>query len=131
MIEVGAFDGNDSLQYHKRGFEVITFEPCDYLAKNLKEKTKDLINYTVIQKAVSDFNGKTIFNECRHGGASSILKFKENSELEKHWSSGRTDIQYSGKSYEVDVIRLDDFLYSRGLNNKIIDFLHIELKVLI
>lgn len=27
LIEVCSFDGNDSLRYHKNGFNVFTFEP--------------------------------------------------------------------------------------------------------
>jgi hypothetical protein len=27
LIEVGAFDGKDSLEFHKKGYRVFTFEP--------------------------------------------------------------------------------------------------------
>ena len=53
LIEVGAFDGSDSLRYHNNGYIVYTFEPKKDLYINLLNKTKDLTNYTVIPKAVS------------------------------------------------------------------------------
>jgi len=80
------------------------------LYENLKEKTKNLQNYNVINKAVSLNDDKTLFNICNYGGASSILPFKNNNELIKHWGYNRTDIFYSGISYEVETIRLDTFI---------------------
>jgi len=57
LIEVCAYDGSDSLNYHNRGYSVYTFEPKKDLYQNLIEKTKHLKNYTVIPKAVSLNNG--------------------------------------------------------------------------
>lgn len=126
LIEVGAFDGNDSLRYHKKGFTVYTFEPNKELFLNLYEKTKDIENYNVFNKAVCSFNGKTTLNVCKSGGASSILTFKDNDTLEKHWGKNRDDIHYSGESYEVETTRLDTFIEDQGLQNTIIDFIHID-----
>lgn len=126
LIEVGAFDGNDSLEYHKKGFSVYTFEPNKTLFLALHEKTKDIENYNVFNKAVCQFNGKTTFNVCKSGGASSILTFKDDETLEKHWGKNRTDIHYSGESYEVETTRLDTFIETQGLENTIIDFIHID-----
>ncbi len=126
LIEVGAFDGSDSLNYYNQGYTVYTFEPNKVLYENLIKNTGNLLNYTVIPKAVCETNGKTTFNICKRGGASSILPFRSDEELEKTWSANRTDIQYSGESYEVDTIRLDTFIEEYGLENEIIDFLHID-----
>lgn len=126
LIEVGAFDGSDSLQYHSKGYRVYTFEPKRDLYENLVNKTRDLENYTVIQKAVCLTNGETMFNICKAGGASSILPFRSDEELEKTWSANRTDVQYSGESYMVNTTRLDTFIEEYGLENETIDFLHID-----
>jgi FkbM family methyltransferase len=126
LIEVGAYDGNDSLQYHKNGYVVYTFEPKKDLFESLFEKTKSLNNYTVINKAVCLENGTKLFNICKKGGASSLLEFRSDEELEKSWSAARTDIQYSGKSYDVDTIRLDTFIENEGLQNTPIDYIHID-----
>ena len=126
LIEVGSFDGNDSLRYHKNGFNVFTFEPNKTLFLDLFEKTKHIKNYNVFNKAVCLFNGKTTFNICKRGGASSILNFKDNETLIKHWGKNRSDIHYSGLSYEVETTRLDTFIEEQGLENTIIDFIHID-----
>ena len=126
LIEVGAFDGSDSLRYHNNGYRVFTFEPKKDLYENLVNKTKHLKDYTVIPKAVCSQNGTTTFNICQHGGASSILLFKSDDELNKNWGNHRQDIHYSGHSYEVETTRLDTFIEENGLQDTIIDFIHID-----
>jgi FkbM family methyltransferase len=126
LIEVGAFDGNDSLRYHRDGYRVFTFEPKRDLFEDLQRRTAGLQDYTVIPKAVCLQNGRTMFNICRQGGASSILPFRSDEELEKTWSSERKDIQYSGQSYEVETTRLDTFIEEKGLQAEKIDFIHID-----
>ena len=126
LIEVGAYDGSDSLNYHKNGYIVYTFEPKKDLFQTLVDKTKHLANYTVIPKAVSLHNGTTTFNICKAGGASSILPFRPEHELIKSWSKNRTDIHFSGVSYDVETTRLDTFIEENGLQDRIIDFIHID-----
>lgn len=126
LIEVGAYDGSDSLKYHKNGYIVYTFEPKKDLFNNLINKTKHLTNYTIIPKAVSLINGTTKLNICKAGGASSILSFRPDHELVETWTNKRTDIQYSGISYDVETIRLDTFIEEYGLQDRIIDFIHID-----
>ena len=126
LIEVGAFDGNDSLKYHKKGYIVYTFEPKKDLFQNLVNKTRGLKNYKVIPKAVSLVNGTTQFNICKEGGASSILPFRPQHELIETWSEKRTDIHFSGESYDVETTRLDTFIEEYSLQNTVIDFIHID-----
>jgi hypothetical protein len=40
LIEVGAFDGTDSLKFHSQGYRVFTVEPKIDLYQNLVDKTK-------------------------------------------------------------------------------------------
>lgn len=126
LIEVGAFDGKDSLAFHKKGYRVFTFEPKVDLYQNLVKKTIGLQNYTVTPKAVCLTNGKTTFNICQSGGASSILPFRSKQELIQTWSAKRTDVHYSGESYEVETTRLDTFIEENGLQNDSIDYIHID-----
>lgn len=126
LIEVGACDGADSLRYHSSGYTVYAFEPKRDLYEHLIERTKYLVNYNVIPKAVCLFNGTTTFNICKQGGASSILNFRNEDELNKTWSPSRTDIHFSGISYEVPTTRLDTFIEEAGLQEMKIDFLHID-----
>lgn len=125
LIEVGAFDGSDSLKFYRKGYTVYTFEPKKDLFRNLVNKTRFFPNYTVIPKAVSLVNGITKFNICKEGGASSILPFRPEEELNKTWPN-RTDVQFSGLSYDVETTRLDTFIESYGLQNTTIDFIHID-----
>lgn len=126
LIEVGAYDGSDSLNYHKNGYIVYTFEPKKDLFQNLVDKTNHLTNYTAIPKAVSLKNGIIQFNICKEGGASSILPFRPDHELIETWTENRTDVQFSGISYDVETTRLDTFIEEYGLQDRIIDFLHID-----
>lgn len=126
LIEVGAFDGSDSLHYHAQGYTVFTFEPKKDLYDNLVERTKHLTNYTVVPKAVCLTNGTTQFNICVEGGASSILPFKSDEELNKQWTPSRQDIHYSGTSYEVETTRIDTFIEENCLQETIIDYIHID-----
>jgi hypothetical protein len=54
------------------------------------------------------------------------LSFRPDEELNKTWSEHRTDIHYSGESYEVETTRLDTFIEQEGLENTTIDFIHID-----
>ena len=126
LIEVGAYNGSDSLNYYNKGYVVYTFEPKKDLFQNLIDRTKNLENYTVINKAVSLKNGTATFNICKRGGASSILPFRPENELVKNWTAVRTDIHYSGISYDVETTRLDTFIEEYELQTRIIDFIHID-----
>jgi FkbM family methyltransferase len=126
LIEVGSYDGADSLSFYKKGYEVYTFEPNKTLYEQLKNKTSGLSNYTVIPKAVCLSDGRTQFNISKSGGASSILHFRSDEELNKNWSSERWDLHYSGTSYTVETIRLDTFIEKNNLQDKVIDYLHVD-----
>lgn len=126
LIEVGTCDGTDSLQFYNKGYKVFTFEPHNEHYNMVQEKTKNMPDFTIIKKAVSLKNGTIPFNICALGGASSILPFKTDEELLHHWGSNRTDILYSGVSYDVESTRLDTFIEEYNLENEIIDYLHID-----
>lgn len=126
MIEVGSFDGSDSLVFYNRGYEVFTFEPKKDLFHALKIKTGHLSGYTPINKAVSLVDGELDFHICVQGGASSILPFKSDAELDTHWTPARKDIHYSGISYKVQSTRLDTFFEENGLTTRNIDYIHID-----
>ena len=126
VIEVGSYDGSDSLNYHRNGCCVYTFEANKDLYSKLTDKTKGMSDYHVFNKAVCSTDGKTTFNICKQGGASSILKFKDDETLVKHWGEERFDVQYSGESYEVETTRLDTFIEEQGLQETMIDFVHID-----
>ena len=126
LIEVGAFDGSDTLLYHSKGYRIFAFEPKRDLYSELVRKTTGVEGITVIDRAVCLLNGVVHFNVCRRGGASSILRFKDNETLDEHWGPDRDDIRYSGETYDVQATRLDTFIEEYGLQSEIIDFIHID-----
>jgi len=126
LIEVGSYDGTDSLSFYKKGYKVYTFEPNKTLYEQLQYRTSELPNYTIIPKAVCLSDGTTQFNICKSGGASSILEFKPDEELNKNWTSERWDLHYSGTSYTVETIRLDTFIEQNNLQDTVIDYLHVD-----
>ena len=126
MIEVGSYDGSDSIRFHNMGYDVIAFEPKKDLYDAIVKRTESLPRYRVVNKAVSLVNGEIDFHLCADGGASSILPFKSDDELNKHWTPQRYDIHYSGTSYKVQSTRLDTFLEENGLTETSIDYLHID-----
>lgn len=125
LLEVGAHDGYDTIKYYNEGYRVFAFEPRVDMFKYTLMRTFIIPDITLIQKAVYTNNGITKFNICKESGASSILEQKSPEELEKHWG-GRTDIQYSGLSYDVETIRLDKFIEDYHLQDSVIDFIHID-----
>jgi FkbM family methyltransferase len=94
--------------------------------KNLSDlqinQNRDIKNYTLVDVAVSDFNGKAEFNVAGQmdWGCSSLGEFSENLELT--WP-GRIDFKVT-HTLEVDVIRLDRLL--SDIDFKCIQFLHCD-----
>lgn len=125
MIEVGAFNGEDSIDFYKRNYRVFTFEPKEDLFLILSENTCYLDDYVVINKAVSLIDGEVDFNICKEGGASSILTFKSEEELTKEWGD-RSDIFYANETYKVKSTRLDTFIEENNLMDTPIDYIHID-----
>ena len=128
IIEVGANSGQDSIRYSKiTDSFVYAFEPVPYLANKLVEFLDDngITNYKLIRSAVSDTNGKSIFNisgpDDSHGYAcSSLNQFSD--DIHQTWG-GRSDFAHID-SLEVDTIRLDTFIEKEGIEE--IQYLHID-----
>jgi FkbM family methyltransferase len=130
VLDVGSFNGDDGLAWYTKGYNVIAFEPKRDLYESLAAKMQHLATRTpyfhVVNKAVSLTDGEVDFHLCAAGGASSILPFKSDPELDKHWTPRRTDMRYSGVSYKVSSTRLDPFLEEAGLANEPIEYLHVD-----
>ncbi len=59
-FDIGANNGSDyiPLALNNKDYLIYAFEPTPYLCNKIKEQTKELDNYKLIQKAVSNYNGK-------------------------------------------------------------------------
>jgi FkbM family methyltransferase len=112
-IDIGANDGKWPIHYAR--FEpttlVIAFEPVPALVERIKEQTTNLSNFILVDKCVSNYEGRSYLNispESQYGdfSCSSLLSFSNKSQTE--WP-GREDFKYIG-GVEVDVIRLDKWI---------------------
>jgi len=116
ILDVGANNGKDGLNLALENptQHVIAFEPVPEMIHAISIAFNDLNaknplkNYTLVNCAVSDFNGKASFNVAGQAdwGCSSLNSFAEH--LNATWP-GRTDFKVTHQ-IEVDVIRLDSFL---------------------
>jgi len=124
VFDVGANNGSSTIHLAENNANIIVFgfEPTPEMCDIIKSKTELLNNYILIEKAVSDYNGKSVFNVAGNWdwGCSSLLEFSDKSKT--NWP-GRTDFNVTTK-LEVDVIRLDTFIEEYKIPK--IDFLHID-----
>jgi len=127
LFDVGANNGSqwyNTLAADQNNTFVFMFEPTPYLCDVITEKYSHLKNWTLIQKAVSDYEGISQFNIAGHAdwGCSSLMTFRE--ERVHTWPSDRTDLNFTD-SIDVEVITLESFLKN---NPEIthIDYLHVD-----
>ena len=132
ILDVGANNGYDGLKLavDNPGKHVFAFEPTPEMItairanKAMVEQMRGgvITNYTLIEKAVSDFNGRTTFHIAGQAdwGCSSLLKFAEG--LDQTWPD-RRDFKVT-RSIDVDVIRLEDFCAERGITA--VTYLHCD-----
>ena len=127
LFDIGANNGSrwfHELSLNQENTYVYMFEPTPYLCDVIKEKYKHLKNWFLIEKAVSNYNGKTTFNIAGHHdwGCSSLLEFKE--DVDKTWYPHDPSHFKFNDSIEVDVITLESFL--NKTNIPYIDYLHVD-----
>ena len=119
-FDIGANSGDSMLHHAGDDAIVYAFEPTPKLVDTLTEKTKDIKNYHIVDKAVADYNGKSTFfiSGVQDWGCSSLNTF--NDDLDKTWP-GRTGFEVTDR-VEVDVIRLDGFIEEHDIRE--IEFFH-------
>lgn len=127
LFDVGANSGTDSIDKTRLNSNYIThaFEPTPRLYSHILNATEDIRDrYFINQFAVSDFNGRAIFNIAGQAdwGCSSLNNFSDN--LNVTWP-GRTDFKVTEK-IEVDVITLEAYIKSLDYKLESIDFLHCD-----
>ena len=125
IVEIGANNGGDTLNYAKEGF-LYTVEPVPVLAQNLRNMFADNPNVKVYELAISDYNGRATFgiSDPRYGaanmGCSSLNTFSD--DIHAKWPN-RGDfnmIEY----VDVEVMRMDTFIEREGITE--IDYLHCD-----
>jgi len=128
IFDVGANTGLSTKEYISKDNLIYSFEPVPYLCKNYLYPLRS-DNYFVIEKAVSDVDGVSMFNVARQDhsltdgslfGCSSLHEFSE--DLSKTWP-GRTDFSFTEK-IQVQTIRMDTFIKNNSIER--IDYLHCD-----
>jgi FkbM family methyltransferase len=116
IVEVGAFNGDDTHTYSQmKNSKVWCFEPVPELYEHLTYRFKENKNVFVINRAVSDFNGKAKFN-IANIASSSLYKLSQ-------FGIENTRIRFV-EEIEVDVIRMDTFIAEYNIDK--IDYLHCD-----
>jgi FkbM family methyltransferase len=130
FFDVGANDGHTSIPVAEQHANtlVYSFEPVPELVNIIRSRAGHLVNYKIIEKAVSDYNGTTKFNVStqENWGCSSLLEFSP--KLKTEWKNipgvyNFEDIEYT-KQIDVDVITLKSFIEENEIEK--IDWLHID-----
>lgn len=125
IVEIGANNGGDTLNYAKEGI-LYTVEPVPVLAENLRNMFSGNDNVKVFELAISDYNGTARFgiSDPRYGaanmGCSSLNTFSD--DIHQKWPN-RGDfnmIEY----VDVQVMRMDTFIEREGITE--IDYLHCD-----
>jgi FkbM family methyltransferase len=127
LFDLGANNGSrwfDILSSDQENTYVYMFEPTPQLCEVIKNKYKGLKNWTLIESAVSNYDGKALFNIAGHydWGCSSLYNFRDDVNIT--WPIDRKDFHFTEK-IEVDVITLNTFLLQ---NPEIthINYLHVD-----
>jgi len=115
IIEIGANDGGNTARFSKNS-NVWCFEPNPHYAKLLSSLFINNTNVKIIQKAVSNYNGKGYFYISVDGVSSSLNNLTE-------FAINNTQIKYTDKVL-VDVIRMDTFLNDSNID--VIDYFHCD-----
>ena len=124
MFDVGCNCGSNSEYYVNNDYQVFAFEPTPYLCNILTSKFCNKPNFILIQKAISNIEGKMKFNIAGQSdwGCSSLLNFISDTTL--YWKD-RYDFKVTDV-IDVDVIRLDSFI--KMLDIKSIDYFHCDIQ---
>jgi FkbM family methyltransferase len=117
VFDIGANDGEDSIWRAMNGDFVFAFEPHPGFCNIINSKIKNLPNYTLTCKAVSDFSGRHSFNILKSEDCSSLSDINE----KNNWNNVKLD---NIDKIEVDVITLENFIIENNI--KRIDWLHCD-----
>jgi FkbM family methyltransferase len=115
IIEIGANDGGNTNRFWKNS-NVWCFEPNPHYAKLLGSLFVNNTNIKIIQKAVSNYNGKAYFYISVDGASSSLNNLTQ-------FAINNTGIRYVDRVI-VDVIRMDSFLTDTNID--VIDYFHCD-----
>jgi FkbM family methyltransferase len=115
IIEIGAHNGGNTSKFYKHAM-IWSFEPNPIFANILRDRFQTNENITIIEKAVSDFDGTSTFNIALDGQSSSLYDLSE-------YSIKNTKIKYVNQ-IEVEIVRMDTFLNETKID--VIDYFYCD-----
>ena len=116
VIEIGAFDGEDTEKYVNRNSFVYCFEPDLECYKNLKQRFYNNQNIEIFNKAIGTYNGMGKFYVSKNKMSSSINKPSQYSIDNK--------IIENIDVVDIEIIRLDTFMNQKEIES--VDYLHCD-----
>jgi len=127
LFDIGANNGNKwyrNLVEDQENTYVYMFEPTPYLCEVIKQSYSHLKNWTLIEKAVSNYEGSSRFNIAGHRdwGCSSLFNFRE--DIKFTGPEDRTDFNFT-EVIDVEVITLNTFIKNNPQITHI-SYLHID-----
>jgi FkbM family methyltransferase len=124
-IDVGAWIG-DTLPLFNNFDYVYAFEPNKFAFQRLKESFSNNPKYKLLNTAISNVTGRQNFNAMEIEGLSSLLEYDKDGEFAKEIQRRANSNSTSNivESYEIDTIRLDDFLNTEKIER--VEYLKID-----
>ena len=132
IFDIGAYDGIDGLALAIKNpkFKVYAFEANPDLVEKIKlnklkiEKRigREILNYKISNKAVSNKNKEGDFLISKNPTGSSLKKFSQN--LDETWPGYRETHFHTIKKINVNIITLEKFCIENEIES--INFLHID-----
>ena len=119
IFQIGAFEGEKALIDHcaAHDHKLYMFEPNPKRAKGLHEHVQDCPRIFVVEKAVSNFDGKAVFHIANHDDCSSLSDFDDraNETWVHEWHPYESFHMVA--DIDVDVVRLDSFMAANGIRH--------------
>ena len=118
IIEIGGYDGYNTQKYLNENDDVCiwVFEPNPIMATELRRKFASNNKIIIIEKAVTDYTGKSKFNILNNQNSCSLHTLTE-------YGKSSTTLKFKNE-IEVDTIRMDTFIENYNIDT--IDFLHCD-----
>jgi FkbM family methyltransferase len=121
-FDIGANDGDSTLHFARAGHTVWAFEPHPGFCDMIRNKSAGLTNYTLVPKAVSDFDGQADFHVYRSEDCSSLAPTVPGHEA--RWPHMRRGSMDTLGTIRVEVIRLSTFMRDNRIRR--VDWLHCD-----
>jgi FkbM family methyltransferase len=121
-FDIGANDGDSTLPFARTGHTVWAFEPHPGFCDIIRRKASGLTNYRLVQKAVSDYDGRSEFHVYGSEDCSSLsAPMPGHESVWPHLREGSMDTLWT---IQVEVTTLATFIRENRIRR--VDWLHCD-----